>query len=147
MHSPNPHPLLQDHRTTQSHTTDTPSTYVPYGQLVPSPPAITIPSTSPPAHSPTYVINNTSPDASQMQQPFNNPYDLDLPQRPLSSGGNASSSSSSDFPSTYVPSSYTTSNIRAAPLSGRQGRMPGQPHPDLSSMYDSLYPQYYQSQW
>ncbi|KAG9103500.1 hypothetical protein FRC06_010382 [Ceratobasidium sp. 370] len=105
MHSPTPHPLLQDHRTTQSQTTNAPSTYVPYGQLVPSPPAITIPSTSPSAHSPTYVINNTTPDASQMQQPFNNPYDLDLPQRPLSSGGNASSSSSSDFPATYVPSS------------------------------------------
>ncbi|KAG8684628.1 hypothetical protein FRC09_015266 [Ceratobasidium sp. 395] len=73
MHTSSPHPLLQDHRTTQSHTTDAHSTYVPpaYGQLVPSPPAITIPSTSPSAHSPTYAINNTSPDTSHIPQSFN----------------------------------------------------------------------------
>ncbi|QRV73991.1 hypothetical protein RhiJN_02005 [Ceratobasidium sp. AG-Ba] len=150
MHSSSPHPLLQDHTTTPSHTTDTPSCYVPsaYGQLVPSPPAVTIASTSPPAHSPPYAVSNTSPDASQMQQRFTIPYELDIPQRPLSSGENGSSSSSSDFAS-YVPSSYTTSDVRSNPLSGRQqGRMAVHPHPDpsLAPIYD-MYPPYYQSQW
>lgn len=145
MHSTFPHPLLQDHQTTQTHISPTPSDFVSpaYGQT--SPPAATIPSTSPPAPSPPqteYVRGSNVSHASQMQPAFLDNYDpLDLPH---SSSGDVSSSSSLEFPSTYV-SPYTTSSVRSGLIPGEQrDRIPGHQQPDLGGMY--LY-QYYPNQW
>ncbi|KAF8605888.1 hypothetical protein BDV93DRAFT_31392 [Ceratobasidium sp. AG-I] len=73
MHSASPHPLLQDHQTTQTtHISPTPSDFIPpvYGQS--SPPTVTIASTSPPAPSPPHTDypGSNTPHASQMQPPF-----------------------------------------------------------------------------
>lgn len=59
---------------------------------------------------------------------------------PLDLSHSNSSSSSLEFPSTYV-SPYTTSSVRSGLLPGEQrDRIPGHQQPDLGSMY--LYPYY-----
>jgi len=147
MHSASPHPLLQDQQTTQTtHISPTPSNFIPpaYGQS--SPPTVTIASTSPPAPSPPQTdYRGSHTPHSQMQPTFLDAYDpLDIPQGSISSG-DVSSSSSLDYPSTYV-SPYTTSNVRSGQIlpGGQRDRIPGHQQPDLGSMY--LYP-YYQNQW
>jgi hypothetical protein len=72
---------------------------------------------------------------------------LELPQSSISSAGEVSSSSSSvDFPPTFVSSSYTTiSDIRSGiiPQGQQQDRIPEHPESDL--MY--IYHPYYSNQW
>jgi hypothetical protein len=161
MHSSSPHPLLED-SITQIQTPAAPSNFTPvHGQ--PSPPSATIPSTSPPAYSPehsTYHIDNPGSNTLRVHPSFSDvsrsatdewtkrsrqwmdvlqSYEqLELPQ----SSGDASSSSSVEFP-TFVPS-YTTSNIRSGilPQGQQQDRVPGHPDPELMYMYP-----YYTNQW
>lgn len=170
MHSSSPHPLLQNRSPTMTQTPAAPSNFLPVpGQ--PSPPPATIASTSPPAYSPNhtaYNIDNTGSNAPRVHQPFSDVsrsviddlikrsrswsdvsqnYDrLELPQSSISSAGDLSSSSSVDFPPTFVSSSYTTtSDIRSVvlPQGQQQDRIPEPPESDL--MY--IYHPYYSNQW
>lgn len=168
MHSSSPHPLLQDH-STQAHTPPAPSSFTPV-QGHSSSPSATIPSTSPPAYSPqpsTYTIDNHGSNGLRVHPSFTDvsrsatdewikssrhwmdvpqSYDpIELPQSSISSAGDASSSSSVEFPP-FVPS-YTTSNMRdmragILPQGSQQDRVPGPPEPELLYMYP-----YYTNQW
>ncbi|CAE6405038.1 unnamed protein product [Rhizoctonia solani] len=163
-----PHPLLQDRAPTQTHTSHAPSTFVPVlGQ--PSPPSATIASTSPPAYSPqdsVYHIDNSGSNTPHAH-PFSavsgsaidelikrsrwedilQPYDHHLSQSTMASAGDVSSSSSSvEFPSTFVASPYTNRNVSSV-RSGLQSQGQQQDRlPELSENYYMYHP-YYSNQW
>ncbi|KAL5633337.1 hypothetical protein ACGC1H_003737 [Rhizoctonia solani] len=147
-YSSTPHPLLQDRAPAQTHISHAPSTFVPVlGQ--PSPPSATIASTSPPAYSPqdsVYHIDNSGSNTPHAH-PFSDPYDHHLPQSTMASAGDVSSSSSSvEFPSTFVASPYTNRNVssvRSGLLSQgqQQDRLP-----ELPENYYMYHP-YYSNQW